>query len=216
VVERLRPTPEEAEDYQRYRLTESGISPMAIPGFDAAPFTATGLEHDESGAPNYTPDMHTAQLDKRGQKFEIAAEALCGLEPPLGCISYGVPENEAEVGVLAWGSTAGAVREAVEEMAAEGYPVAALVPAVINPLPSDRILDFARGLKAVIAPEVNRTGQFAAWVKAHTELHLISLNKYGGLPFTPQEIRAKVMEFLVAEPVKPAPEGEPVEEVAHG
>jgi len=216
VVERLRPAADEAEDYQRYRLTESGISPMGIPGFDATPFTATGLEHDESGAPNYTPDMHTAQLDKRGQKFEIAAEALCGLEPPLGCISYGVPEEDAEVGVLAWGSTAGAVREAVEEMAAEGYPVAALVPAVINPLPSDRILDFARGLKAVIAPEVNRTGQFAAWVKAHTELHLISLNKYGGLPFTPQEIRAKVMEFLVAEPVKPAPESESVEEVAHG
>ena len=216
VVERLRPAADEAEDYQRYRLTESGISPMGIPGFDATPFTATGLEHDESGAPNYTPDMHTAQLDKRGQKFEIAAEALCGLEPPLGCISYGVPEENAEVGVLAWGSTAGAVREAVEEMAAEGYPVAALVPAVINPLPSDRILDFARGLKAVVAPEVNRTGQFAAWVKAHTELHLISLNKYGGLPFTPQEIRAKVMEFLVAEPVKPAPESEPVEEVAHG
>lgn len=57
-------------------------------------------------------------------------------------------------------------------------------------------MDFARTLKAVIVPEVNRTGQFAAWVKAHTELHLISLNKYGGLPFTPQEIRAKAMEFL--------------------
>jgi hypothetical protein len=63
---------------------------------------------------------------------------------------------------------------------------------------------------------VNRTGQFAAWVKAHTELHLISLNKYGGLPFTPQEIRAKVTEFLVSEPAKPGPETEPAKEVAHG
>jgi 2-oxoglutarate ferredoxin oxidoreductase subunit alpha len=199
VVERLRPAPDEAEDYRRYRLTESGISPMGVPGFDATPFTATGLEHDETGAPNYTPDMHTAQLDKRGLKFELAAEALCGLEPPLGCASYGAPEEEAEVGVLAWGSTAGAVREAVEGMQAEGLPVAALVPAVINPLPADRIMDFARGLKAIIVPEVNRSGQFAAWVKAHTELHLISLNKYGGLPFTPEEIRAKAMEFLVSE-----------------
>jgi 2-oxoglutarate ferredoxin oxidoreductase subunit alpha len=216
VVERLRPTGEEAEDYQRYRLTDSGISPIGVPGFDPTPFTATGLEHDESGAPNYTPEMHTAQLDKRGLKFEVVADALCGLEGPLGCDYHGVPEAEAEVGVLAWGSTAGVVREAVEEMAAEGYPVAALVPAVINPLPADRILEFASNLKAIIAPEVNRTGQFAAWVKAHTELHLISLNKYGGLPFTPQEIRAKVMEFLVKEPAKPAPEAEPVEEVTHG
>jgi 2-oxoglutarate ferredoxin oxidoreductase subunit alpha len=216
VVERMRPSEEDAKDYRRYRLTESGISPMGVPGFDSTPFTATGLEHDEYGAPNYTPELHTAQLDKRGHKFEIAAEALCGLEPPLGCMSYGLPEKDAEVGVLAWGSTAGVVREAVEEMVAEGYPVAALVPAVINPLPAERILQFASGLKAIIVPEVNRTGQFAAWVKAHTELHLISLNKYGGLPFTPAEIRAKAMEFLLAKPAQPAPTIESVEEVAHG
>jgi 2-oxoglutarate ferredoxin oxidoreductase subunit alpha len=216
VVERLRPSKADAKDYKRYELTDSGISPMGIPGFDATPFTATGLEHDEHGAPNYTPEMHTAQLDKRGQKFEIAADALCGLEPPLGCTSYGVPEDQAVVGVLAWGSTAGVVREAVGEMAAEGYPVAALVPAVINPLPADRIMEFAANLSAVIVPEVNRTAQFAAWVKAHTELHLISLNKYGGLPFTPAEIRAKVMEFLVQEAPEPSPSSEPVEEVTHG
>lgn len=216
VVERMRPTPEDAEDYRRYRLTESGISPMGMPGFDPTPFTATGLEHDEYGAPNYTPEMHTAQLDKRGLKFEVVADALCGLEPPLGCLSYGVPEEEARVGVLAWGSTAGVVREAVEEMAAEGHPVTALVPAVINPLPADRILQFASGLRAIIVPEVNRTGQFAAWVKAHTELHLISLNKYGGLPFTPSEIRNKVLEYLISEPAGSETEKEPIAEVAHG
>ena len=216
VVERIRPSSEDAEDYGRYRLTESGISPMGVPGFDPTPFTATGLEHDEYGAPNYTPAMHTAQLDKRGLKFEIAADALCGLGDPLGCASYGVPKEQAEVGVLAWGSTAGVVREAVEEMAAQGYPVAALVPAVINPLPADRILEFARSLKAAIVPEVNRSGQFADWVKAHTELHLISQNKYGGLPFTPQEIRGKVMECLKAEAGEPIPQTAGVQEVAHG
>jgi 2-oxoglutarate ferredoxin oxidoreductase subunit alpha len=126
-----------------------------------------------------------------------------------------VPEREAKVGVLAWGSTASVVREAVEEMAAEGYPVAALVPAVINPLPAERILEFASQLRAVIAPEINRTGQFAAWVKAHTELHLISLNKYGGLPFTPGEIRAKVMEFVEQKPADPDREPEPTQEVAN-
>jgi 2-oxoglutarate ferredoxin oxidoreductase subunit alpha len=216
VVERLRPLNKDAQDYKRYQMTDSGISPMGVPGFDPTPFTATGLEHDEYGAPNYTPEMHTAQLDKRGHKFEIAADALCGLEPPLGCASYGVPEDQAVVGVLAWGSTAGVVREAVGDMAAEGYPVAALVPAVINPLPVDRIMEFASNLSAIIVPEVNRTAQFAAWVKANTELHLISLNKYGGLPFTPAEIRAKLMEFLVQEAPEPTPMAEPVEEVVHG
>lgn len=212
-VDRLRPSPAEGEGYARYRLTASGISAMAVPGFDATPFTATGLEHDEYGEPDYTPEMHAAQLDKRGHKFEIAAGALCGLQAPLGCATYGVPEAEAEVGVLAWGSTAGVVQEAVEALAAEGHRVAALIPAVINPLPAERIRAFSRNLRAIIVPEVNRSGQFAAWVKAHTELHLVSLNKYGGLPFTPQEVRAKVMEFLAAE----APAGSDlVQEVTHG
>jgi 2-oxoglutarate ferredoxin oxidoreductase subunit alpha len=216
VVQRMRPNSDDVEDYRRYRLTASGISPMGVPGFDPTPYTATGLEHDEYGAPNYTPEMHTAQLDKRGLKFEVVADALCGLELPLGCINYGVPEEEAQVGVLAWGSTAGVVREAVEGLADEGVPVAALVPAVINPLPADRILEFAEGLKAVIVPEVNRSGQFAAWVKAHTELHLISLNKYGGLPFTPAEIRNKVLELLTPEPAKQEATEQPVVEVTHG
>jgi 2-oxoglutarate ferredoxin oxidoreductase subunit alpha len=96
----------------------------------------------------------------------------------------------------------------VEELAAQGYPVAALVPAVINPLPASRIRHFAQNLKAILVPEVNRSGQFAAWVKAHTELPLISLNKYGGLPFTPGEIRAKVMELLVSKTTFPTRQAE--------
>ena len=199
VGHRLRPG-RDVEDYMRYELTESGISPMGIPGFDPSPFTSTGLEHDEHGAPNYTPEMHTAQLDKRGRKFENAAEALCGLEAPLGCMTFGVPEGEAQVGIITWGSTAGAVQEAIEGLAREGYPVAALIPAVINPLPADRILRFAEHLKTIIVPEVNRSKQFAAWVKAHTELHIISLTKYGGLPFTPVEVRAKAMQYLANAP----------------
>ncbi len=194
VVYRLRPSA--GAEYRRYGLTESGISPMGVPGFDPAPFTATGLEHDETGEPSYTPAMHTAQMDKRGVKFERVAELLCGLEPPLGCQICGAPEEGAEVGVLTWGSTAGAAREAVEGLAAEGYPVAGLIPAVINPLPASRVRYFAQNLKAILVPEVNRSGQFAAWVKAHTELPLISLNKYGGLPFTPGEIRARVRGLL--------------------
>ena len=74
--------------------------------------------------------------------------------------------------------------------------MAALIPAVINPLPTSRVRYFAHNLKAILVPEVNRSGQFAAWVKAYTELPLISLNKYGGLPFTPGEIQAKVRGLL--------------------
>jgi pyruvate/2-oxoacid:ferredoxin oxidoreductase alpha subunit len=160
--------------------------------------------------------MHTAQLDKRGRKFEVVADALCGLEAPLGCMTFGAPEGDAEVGVITWGSTAGVVREAVETLAQAGHPVAALIPAVIHPLPAERILAFARNLKAIVVPEVNRSGQFAAWIRAHTELHLVSLTKYGGLPFTPQEVRSQVLACLGAEPDERTGTSFRSDEVAHG
>ena len=161
--------------------------------------------------------MHTAQLDKRGHKFEIAADALCGLEPPLGCVTYGVPEEEAEVGVLAWGSTAGVVREAVEEMAAEGYPVAALVPAVINPLPADRILDFAQRSES----------RHRARGEPHRPVRRLGQGPHRTAPDLAEQVRRPALHarrrsgprcwssWRRSQP-SPAAKAEPVEEVAHG
>ena len=56
-------------DYKRYRNTESGISPMAIPGTPGIAYTADGLEHTEAGIPSSQSRDHRAQLDKRARKL---------------------------------------------------------------------------------------------------------------------------------------------------
>ena len=56
-------------DYKRYRDTDSGVSPMAIPGTPGVVYTADGLEHSESGIPSSQARDHRTQLDKRERKL---------------------------------------------------------------------------------------------------------------------------------------------------
>jgi 2-oxoglutarate ferredoxin oxidoreductase subunit alpha len=56
-------------DYKRYRDTESGVSPMAIPGTSGVVYTADGLEHTEAGIPSSQSRDHRVQLDKRERKL---------------------------------------------------------------------------------------------------------------------------------------------------
>src|SRR5450830_1242795 len=56
------------EGYKRYALTDSGVSPMAIPGTPGVVYTADGLEHNERGLPSSQSTDHVAQLAKRERK----------------------------------------------------------------------------------------------------------------------------------------------------
>ena len=54
--------------YDRYRVTESGVSPRAIPGTEGFLFDATGLEHTEKGRPDYSSEIHSKMTEKRHRK----------------------------------------------------------------------------------------------------------------------------------------------------
>ncbi|HZP26162.1 MAG TPA: 2-oxoacid:acceptor oxidoreductase subunit alpha, partial [Dehalococcoidia bacterium] len=65
VEERMRPNGVEPADYLRYKLTESGVSPVAIPGKDMHTYVAAGLEHDERGHPQLSATLHEEMTAKR-------------------------------------------------------------------------------------------------------------------------------------------------------
>ncbi len=170
--------------FPRYQITMSGISPTAIPGMKGTYFVATGLEHDEYGAPNYTPEVHTAMSHKRFRKLESAYAKFKG----DGWVSvYGDPDG-ADVGVVSWGSTEGVIREAVAQAQAAGLKVAFAHTRVLSPLPEKELGQFIAGVKRVLVPEINFTGQFAQLLQARLGVEPIRLTKVSGTPFTPQEI----------------------------
>ncbi|MDQ2886209.1 MAG: 2-oxoacid:acceptor oxidoreductase subunit alpha [Chloroflexota bacterium] len=175
-----------ANDYSRYAYTATGISPMTKPGPGAMTYVATGLEHNEQGHPDYEPEDHTAMMEKRFRKLDTAAEELPKPE------RYG--DENAAIGIIGWGSTEGAIQEAIDRARAKGYKVASLHPRILSPLPDRTIREFIRSVEKVIVPECNYSGQLANLLGAKYGLQAIRVNKFGGIPFTAGEILRAIEE----------------------
>ena len=162
--------------YQRYKLTESGISPMAIPGQAGGQYVATGLEHNENGRPRSDAMNHRKMTEKRFSKLEQARQAA----PPAHY--YG--DQDADVGILCWGSAWGPVVEAIDTAAAKGIKVAAMAPRMVWPLPDHQLKPFIESKRVVLVPEMNYSGQFAQLLRARYLRDLVSITDYSGGVFT--------------------------------
>jgi 2-oxoglutarate ferredoxin oxidoreductase subunit alpha len=181
------------EHYLRYQITPDGVSPMAIPGTPGGAYVATGLEHTQAANTSSDARNHAAMTEKRFLKLEgVLAKA-----PPAH--EYGDPS--AEIGFLTWGSTLGAVAEAIDRLRAQGIKAHALAPRMLWPLPTRQIDPFLEGKRLIIVPEVNYTGQFAQLLKTHYQnVEFTRLNVYGGQPFS-------VSRILEAVEKTPSPNG---------
>ena len=172
--------PAGGDGYRRYLDTESGVSPMSVPGQEGGAYVSTGLEHSEYGSPRYDPETHARMTEKRFRKLEISVR-----DAPPG-ESFG--PADAEIGVIAWGSTYGTVLEAVGLAVARGMPVACMAPKMLWPLPDWQLEPFLRGKRAILVAEVNYSGQFAELLKARYGVPVRKVNTYGGVPFNSSEI----------------------------
>lgn len=186
--ERIAPEPGTNGEYARYAITETGISPMAVPGMPGLAYTATGIEHNEYSDPTYTPENLQAMKSKRFRKLQTLGEEHAEQFVRI----WGEPEG-ADVGIIGWGSTEGVIREAMEMAQAEGVKVAALYPKMLMPLPVQLIEEFASKVKKVLVPEKNFTGEFAAYLRAQTSVRPISYAKDTGLPFDPEDIKEQII-----------------------
>jgi 2-oxoglutarate/2-oxoacid ferredoxin oxidoreductase subunit alpha len=162
--------------YRRYQFTESGVSPMAVPGTQGGQYVATGLEHNEAGRPRSDPNNHREMTKKRFRKLEAARRAA----PPAH--TYG--DDDAEIGVLCWGSTWGVVVEAIDALRKKGRKVAALAPRMIWPLPDHQLEPFLTSKRVVLVPETNYSGQLAQLVRARYLVDVRSVTDFTGGAFT--------------------------------
>jgi len=187
IVDRLRYKADgNGERYQRYKVTASGISPMSHPGDRGGTYCATGLQHQENSAPRTSADVCVTMNDKRWRKLD-------NLEAEIECATEGAAK--AKVGIISWGLTQNAVREAMVRMRAEGMEVAALYPKLLFPVPVKAIEVFAARCTTLLLPEANYQGQFAQLIRAATGIDCVRQNIYRGEPFIPKEIIARVKEL---------------------
>ncbi len=174
------------KEYKRYEITESGISPRLIPGKVAGQVVlADSHEHDEYG--HITEDTHirTEMALKRMRKLDLLKDDL--QEPWL--IGVEEPENL----VVCWGSTYGAVKEALDRLIEEGHSIGALVFGDIYPLPKKKIMELGRTAKRIIDIEQNMTGQLDSIIREETPYKSdFKILKFDGRPFSGEEVYIKL------------------------
>lgn len=199
VAERLRPTPEQLANYRRYLDTPTGVSPIVDPGMPGGLHIASSLEHDEAGSPCYTPAGHRQMNEKRQRKIATLAQEIDLWEGDF------MPEAGAQICVVGWGSTKGAIMEARRQAAAQGVPVAHFHPRILNPLPEEQVARFLEPFAKVLVVEENFTGQFAYHLRALFQRPFESVTKCEGVPFTPEEILAAILKAHRS--LRPVPAG---------
>ncbi len=182
-----------ANGYKRYEITESGVSPRAIPGVPHHTHTASTDEHDEDGvliSDEFTnPGKRRAMMEKRQKKVE-GIEAAVPAPELMG-------NPGAEVTLVGWGSTLGVIEEAVQMLNADGVSANHLQIRWLVPLHGAAIVEILKAEKHTIIVENNYSGQFARYLRSETGYDADGhIRKYDGEPFMPHHIVESVKQQL--------------------
>ncbi|MHB1089557.1 MAG: 2-oxoacid:acceptor oxidoreductase subunit alpha [Ilumatobacteraceae bacterium] len=161
--------------------------PWAIPGTPNLMHRIGGIEkEDGSGNINYTPENHQRMITLRAEKIAGIANDI-----PLASING---DDDATTCVLGWGSTWGAITEAVMRLREEGIKVASVHLTHLNPLPKN-LGEILHRFETVLVPELN-TGQLCRLVRSEYLVDARSISKVQGIPFTAGELVTAIKEGM--------------------
>lgn len=169
------------------RNYETFARPWAIPGTKGLEHRIGGLEKEAvTGNVSYDPDNHQLMTDTRAWKIaNIAADI-----PPVEVNA----DEGAEILILGWGSTYGAIRATANRLRNRRKPIAIAHLRYLNPFPAN-LGDVLRSYPTVLIPELN-LGQLRRMIRAEYLIDAKGLNKVAGEPFKVAEIEKAVLELM--------------------
>ncbi len=167
------------------RDEETLARPWAPPGVPGLEHRIGGLEKaDGSGNVSYDGANHERMT-------RLRAARIAGIARDLPSVEVDDPDGDAEVLVVGWGSTYGAIAAGVRRVRALGHPVAQAHLVHLNPFPADLGEVLAR-YRAVLVPEVN-LGQLSRLLRAEYLVDAISFTQLQGVPFRAAALEAAIL-----------------------
>ncbi|WP_254767596.1 2-oxoacid:acceptor oxidoreductase subunit alpha [Salinilacihabitans rarus] len=170
-----------------YADAEDGVAPRSLPGQKGGRYLATGNEHSPVGHISEDPDNRVYQMERRLEKLEHIREDLD--ERESNQTYFG--DEGADFGIVTWGTSQGAVEEAVERLNAQGHAVKGVGVSDMMPFPETEMVEFLESVDQAMVVEMNATAQFRGLIQKELGRFgekLTSLLKYNGNPFEPAEI----------------------------
>ena len=180
-------------EYLRYAITESGVSPRALPGLEGFVHVVATDEHDQDGvliSDEFTnPHKRRRMVEKRARKIANLADQIA--PPTLEGAA------DADVTLIGWGSTYGVIKEAVAQLADKGVTANHLPIRWIVPFHVQAVTDIVNNAKRTIIVENSFSGQFYRYLRSETGLTIDGhIRKYDGEPFMPHHVVDGVLEQL--------------------
>lgn len=175
--------------FKRYEITDDGVSPRTIPGQDKGIYMANSDEHDGFGYSSEDAKMRVGQMDKRFRKIEKLRD-----EVPAAKL-HG--PKDAELTIVGWGSTKGAILEALKHLKHEGVKANFLQIVTVWPFPVNATTGILKKANQTLLVEGNMTAQLGGLIREQTGIELPNkFLKYDGRPIYPEEVVHKAKEVL--------------------
>ncbi len=187
---------------------ETGLSPRPIPGMVGGEYVLTGLAHTKNSKVAYDPTSNQLGCDMRSRKLAALQRTLT---PPE---VHG--DSEGDLLVVGWGSTLGAIDEAVDRVRAKGKKVSSLHLRFLSPMEPGLKEIFSK-FKKIVTVEINysdaedaplmneetrRLAQLAWLLRGHTRMDIDCWSNVYGQPMRPMDIEQELMRRVT--PTAPA------------
>jgi 2-oxoglutarate/2-oxoacid ferredoxin oxidoreductase subunit alpha len=174
-------------EFWPYLRDEKLARPWALPGTEGLQHVVGGLEKEEgTGHVSYEAENHARMT-------QLRADKVAGIATDIGELEVD-HEDGAEMLVLGWGSTYGAIKGAVRRVRLQGKKVAAAHLHHLNPLPANTG-EVVRSYPKVLIPEAN-TGQLVRMIRAEYLVDAQSYTKVEGQPIFAEELDEVIVERL--------------------
>jgi 2-oxoglutarate/2-oxoacid ferredoxin oxidoreductase subunit alpha len=175
-----------AGHYLRFKLDKNPISPRIPLGTENGIFWNSGDEHTEEGHITEDPFIRIKMMDKRLSKLNVALEEISGEDK---AVSYGQLDPSLALTVISWGSTKGAILDALDQLALEAKRVHFVQVRLLNPFPSILLERMLLNTKILVDIEMNHTSQLGSLVSEYLHRNIdYRIVKYNGRPMSSSEI----------------------------
>ncbi len=182
-----------AGHFQRFKLDDSPISTRVPIGTENAIFWNTGDEHTEEGHISEDPENRNKMMDKRMKKLDLALEKINQDDMAI-CHDF---DSDGKNVVVSWGSTKGAILEALEKLSEEGNKMKFVQVRLLHPFPTETVKKFLKDAKLVIDVEMNYTSQLGSLVQQNTGREIdYKIVKYNGRPMSTTELYIALKAIL--------------------
>ena len=183
-----------AGNYRRFKLDINPISPRIALGKENGIFWNTGDEHTEEGHITEDPDNRIKMMNKRMSKLDLALKEIPDEDKAR---AYGQDDPSSGVTIVSWGSTKGAILDAIDRLVAEGKKVRFIQIRLMHPFPTALVEKMLANSKVLVDIEMNYTSQLGVLIKQNLSRSIdYKIVKYNGRPMSSSEVYNALMSII--------------------